>query len=331
MLQTGQTVEHYLVEHHLGEGAEAMVFRVSEGGAQFALKVPKLGRPEACARLRHEGRAKVRHLNVVAVEAVLELEEGPALLLEFIDGPSLAERLQEGRLPLTDAETLFVELCGGVQAIHRAGWVHRDLKPSNVLLAASGPKVSDFGVAARLDEGAADSPVGTPHYAAPEQTRDPTTVDPRSDVFALGCILYELVCGVRPFVGQSRAELLNATARGVYLPPRQHAPNLARRFADCIGACLEPEPSCRAQSIEEVLAILRGGDARRAAAEPFSVPTLAPMPQFITVGADPEAATAPAPKDRGFTPDSPPRRWWLGVLGGGILLLGIVFGWLLLG
>jgi serine/threonine-protein kinase len=272
MLAPGQNIERYTVEAVIGQGGMAVVYRVRHNqlGSHHALKILTVPKPHIRERLLQEGRvqAGIRHNNVVSVTDVVEIDGSPALLMEFVDGPTLEEWLEGHRPTLEEAEDLFRGICAGVGEAHAHGLVHRDLKPANVLLASGRgvlvPKVTDFGIAKIL---ASDHPdggtrtniaMGTPHYMAPEQIRDAKTVDQRADVFSLGCILYELVCGEKPFQGPDVLTVLNSVATGRYVPPQHHVPDLPDRFVRSLQGCLRVEREFRIQDCFALIEALSG-------------------------------------------------------------------------
>ena len=261
MLIAGSVVaERFVIEKVLGEGGIARVYRVRHRqlGTVHALKVLTLQREKMSERLLLEGRiqARMRHPNIVAVTDVLAVDGRPALLMEFVDGASMEGWLLSGpEIYLDDGLTLFSQILAGVHAAHLQGVLHRDLKPANVLLAA-GPagviaKVSDFGIAkVAIDEQksgltATGVPMGTPGYMAPEQFTDSAAADARSDIFALGVMLYELVTGRQPFLQGDLLKILNATATGAYIPSDQIVPDLPAHIVDAITRALSPEPEDR--------------------------------------------------------------------------------------
>ncbi len=297
MLQPGEVVERYRVELTLGEGGAATVYRVRHTtlGTLHALKVLHVQHPTMRARLVDEGRiqARLRHENIVQVSDVIEVRGSPALLMEFVAGGSLADRILRGGLPLDEAESLFRGVVCGVAWAHAQDLAHRDLKPANVLLAprdpdapGSGPdpwipKVTDFGIARALG---ADGPhrtrtgigMGTPAYMAPEQGGDAASVDARADLFSLGVMLYELVTGQRPFTGPTPVDICLAARSGRFIDPTELRPDLPPRLAAAIRGCLVPDRDARIPSCPALLAVLDGGPL------PVAPPTHAPLTEAGT-------------------------------------------------
>jgi len=201
----------YAISSLLGRGGMASVYlgiRQSDG-VHVAIKVLLNPSTDHLARARAEAVAqqRLRHPHVVQVLDILEHDGTPVLVMERVTGPSLRQWLDAERPDLEDALTVFRGVLSGVACAHASGLVHRDLKPSNVLLALGEdgvtPKVADFGLV-KLAEGRSNATgtgvtLGTPGYMAPEQVRDAKRADERSDLFSLGAMLYEMVCG-RPAI-----------------------------------------------------------------------------------------------------------------------------------
>ncbi|MEZ4239143.1 MAG: protein kinase [Myxococcota bacterium] len=341
-LKPGDVVDRYTVEGLIGEGGMAMVFRVRHAalGTVHALKVLTLASPSIRARLQREGQlqAALRHPNIVAVTDVVALADGTgALVLELVDGPALDSVLRARRLTLEEVDLLVPGILAGVAAAHDAGYVHRDLKPANVLLARTGtglmPKVADFGLAkvvAGSDAGTAGahtrtgSAMGTPQYMSPEQIRDTKNVGPASDVFALGCILYELVTGQRAFDAGNLLDIFNAVARDEPVPVRTLAPDAPDRVVRAIEAALRKDPAARPTVAQ--LAQLWGANLDSVHSVALALPQLSVdnAPRTPETWRSAPEAPAAAP-----TPRSLPRAVWALGLGGTLALLvglGVVAG-----
>jgi eukaryotic-like serine/threonine-protein kinase len=272
MLAEGDRIERYTVRATLGQGGMAVVYRVQHAqlGSDHALKLLTVSKPGVRRRLLKEGQAQaqLRHPNIVAVTDVLEVHGAPALVMEFVDGPDLSVWLHENRPDLATATTIFLGILAGVSRAHSAGLIHRDLKPGNVLMAPDGaggwlPKVADFGLVKALDaegEGQTRTGVGmgTPAFMAPEQYRSAKDTDARTDIFSLGCILYWLVCGRPPFVGDDLFELMSRIHEAGYPPPKRVVPDLPEAIDMAIRGCLEPDRDRRIQTCDTLLAVLRG-------------------------------------------------------------------------
>jgi len=264
MLSPGTTIDRYVVQEVLGEGGMAIVYKAQHStlGTVHALKVLTATSSTLRARTIQEGKlqAHVRHANIVAVTDVLDANGVPGLLMEYIAGPSLEQLLAKTRLSLPEALTIFSGILDGVAHAHDHGLVHRDLKPGNVLLAVDRneviPKVTDFGLAKSRAEGGVrrtrtGTTMGTPAYMAPEQIRDASSVDERADIYSLGCILYELVCGVPPYDGSDLMEIFSQIATGTYVPPRQRNSLVPPEVEEAIDRALRSDPKDRTRNCRE--------------------------------------------------------------------------------
>ena len=272
-LQPGEPVDRFVVEALIGEGGMAQVYRVRHRrlGTLHALKVLKFAHAGLRRRLVQEGvvQAGLRHRNIVAVTDVIEdIHGAPGLILELIEGSSLDQRIREGT-SLQEAERLFRGTLDGLEHAHQAGFIHRDLKPSNILLAPVDglwiPKIADFGLAKLLqDDGSVSATrtgmvMGTPAYMSPEQVRDAKTVDTRTDLFALGCILHEMLVGRPPFDGPDLLSVFSALAEGRYVPAEQVIPGLPAHLTTTIHACIQRDRAARTPDCRAVRALLDGG------------------------------------------------------------------------
>ena len=273
MLAAGQSVDRYTVEGVIGTGGTAVVYKVRHNQLKtpHALKVLSLTSQAIRRRMLREGQvqATMRHLNVVAVTDVLDIDGAPGLLMEYVEGPSLEQALSRYRLSFEQSVTLFRGIVAGVRHAHQYGLVHRDLKPANVLLARTTdgyvPKVTDFGLAKVLQ---GESPsvgqtrsgvaMGTPAYMAPEQIRDAGGVDQRADVFSLGCLLYELAAGARAFPGNEALAIYNAIMGGDFVAPKARAPDIPQGIDLAIRGALIIDVDQRIPDCDTLLAVMRG-------------------------------------------------------------------------
>src|SRR5262245_57973489 len=215
----GQTIGAYTVESPLGEGGMGSIWLARRSDGTYESKVAiKLVRPgldsrQVLSRFESERQslARMNHASIARVLDAGTAPDGrPFFVMEYVDGRALTDYCDEKRLPLRVRLSLFLDVCAGVQHAHRNGFIHRDLKPSNILVAESDgkpvPKIIDFGIAKAV--GSDNAPalvtrqgdwIGTPAYMSPEQwSGTGGAVDTRTDVYALGIILHELLVGVRP-------------------------------------------------------------------------------------------------------------------------------------
>ncbi len=303
-LEPGTRVDRYTVLSRIGEGGIAVVYKVRHNGlgSLHALKVLSLPLLSVRERLVQEGQlqASLRHENIVAVTDIIDVEGAPGLVMELVDGPNLETLLSQYRPPLDEAESIVSGICRGVACAHRLGMIHRDLKPANVLIALSLarpiPKIADFGLARLI--GAAPTgtrhtrtgqTLGTPSYMAPEQIRDARTVGLRADIFSLGAILYEIVCGQQAFPGDDILTVFSAIASGEYAPPRSLVPGLPLRVVRAIKGALEVDPEKRVPDAYALLDLLNGGSR---AGGPPAKRTRVPVGALpVTIG--PQASGAP--------------------------------------
>ncbi len=328
MLAPGAHIDGWEVISFLGRGGMAVVYAVRHAdGRERALKVLHHAGPDAATRLRREAAIQnaLRHENVVAVDAVLEVDGRPAFVMAHVPGRTLAEWLDEGHHDEATVSAVFRGICAGVAHAHAQGVVHRDLKPSNVLLDESRsppvPRIADFGVAkAQVDTDErltrTGMGLGTPQYMAPEQIRDAAHVDARADVWALGCLLYELATGRRLLESTDPIALYQAAMQRRWVPLRTLRPDVPQTWVTTLEAALEGRLDGRAPDAEALLAVFEGAPwlppARVEAGEPSeSPPTTHPswggaLPWALVLGgllvvavvlltARPRAEMVPAP------------------------------------
>jgi TolB-like protein/Flp pilus assembly protein TadD len=265
----------YEVVALLGAGGMGEVYRAHDGrlGRDVALKVlpaEEAGTPDAVARLEREARlaAALSHPNICTLYDVGEDEGRVWLAFELLDGSTLRAHLDAGKR-VSDEEIARwgLELADALAAAHDAGIVHRDLKPENVFVTARGAvKVLDFGIARRLGgapgdaahiktiEGTIGAPgaiVGTPSYLSPEQARG-LTADARTDLFAVGALLYEVAAGRRAFTGRTIAEIYDAILNREPAPLTQVAPARPAELGRIVARALEKDPDLRYQGARDL-------------------------------------------------------------------------------
>ena len=280
--QAGDVVAgRYRLIETLGNGAMGQVF-VAENvsiGRRVAVKVLKaelLADPQFRRRFQQEAEAcaAIEHRNVARFFDLV-VGDPTFLVMEFVPGPTLAEVLKKGRIEPVRALNIGRRLCWALDAAHRAGVIHRDIKPTNVILApdpenGDEPKLIDFGLAklasASTGEGLTRTGqiIGTPHYMSPEQIAN-RDVDARSDVYALGCVLYEMLTGAPPFAGSDDVQILYQQLHRDPPPPSTRAPELPKVIDDLIARAMSKEPAARFGSMQELASALAQVDRRRGA------------------------------------------------------------------
>jgi serine/threonine protein kinase len=301
----------YELQQKLGSGTFAQVYAAYDSYLErdVALKVlnqSHLSNPDVLPRFLQEGRAtaKIRHPGIVTIHecGTVDTDDGVSayIAMEMLDGESLLSRLQRsGKLAIDTAVEITRQIACALDAAHRAGVLHRDLKPDNVFLVpdpAAMPsgervKVIDFGLA-KIGAGditQAQMVFGTPAYMSPEQCRSTGEIDQRSDVYALGCILFELVCGRPPFEGGMR-ETMGQHLRTV--PRRASSFNSEVPYAldELIAVMLSKDPANRPQSMAAVTLALREAGAITPGASATLMP---PAANLLSL----QALIAPPPID----------------------------------
>lgn len=263
-----------------GTGGMGVVWEAWDDKMQrpVAIKALRNLQPDfhATERLVQEANvlARLSHPHIVTVYELSESEGRPALVLEYVDGPTLADYLRGQPVGEAEAISLLMRITTAVGHAHQAGIIHRDLKPSNILLRLPGTvdrsrvrlqdidvKVSDFGLARVLDQQTmthAGQILGTPCYMAPEQIAgDPSQIGPFSDVYGLGTILYELLTGRPPFVSNDPAVTMSMIREHDPVPPRMLSPRVSRDIDMVCLKCLAKSPKDRYGSAELLLDDLR--------------------------------------------------------------------------
>jgi Tol biopolymer transport system component/predicted Ser/Thr protein kinase len=268
----------------LGAGGMGEVYRAKDTrlGRDVAIKVLPArfsSSPELRERFEREARAisSLNHARICTLHDVGHQDGVDFLVMEYLEGESLAEKLLKGALPLRDTLRIGMEVCEALDVAHRAGIVHRDLKPANIMLTKSGAKLMDFGLAkASAASGGANrtapllsaaetisgpSPIspltgagqviGTIQYMSPEQIEG-KEADARSDVFALGAVFYEMATGRRPFEGKSQISVASAILEKDPAPIRQLQPLTPPAFERVVSTCLQKNPEERFQSARDI-------------------------------------------------------------------------------
>jgi serine/threonine protein kinase/tetratricopeptide (TPR) repeat protein len=319
----GQTIRHYRIMEKLGAGGMGEVYLAEDTKLkrQVALKVlpeEMAGSAERLERFQREAEtlAALDHPNIVTIYSVEEDQGVRFLTMQLVEGKRLSELIPKGGMPVQRIFDIGIPLADALAAAHEQGVIHRDLKPGNIMVTDRGlVKVLDFGLAKLLPE-AAPSPdtalatepltaegrlVGTMPYMSPEQLEG-RDLDPRSDIFSVGVLLYEMATGARPFKGETSVSLISSIVRDTPQPADILRQELPHHLGRVIGHCLEKDPEQRYQSVKDVRN------------------ELAALRKEVDSGVvEPSSAARSIVK----LPDRRRPRWWITVGLAGILTLGV--------
>jgi serine/threonine-protein kinase len=282
-LPNGSVVDDYEIDARLGEGSMGIVYRGRHAklGRRAAIKViaPAMGAdPQALARFEREARAlaSLHHPNIVDVYAFGTLPDGRSYFaMEYLAGQPLDEALEDGRMPVDEALDVLEQIARALESAHAQGIVHRDLKPSNIFLVRVPheprpiAKLLDWGlaksaVADGVERTASDAMIGTALYLSPEQARGPD-VDGRTDIYALGCVAYELVLGRHPF-HRARTNVAAIAAHLTEPPPQPRSiwPDIPAALDLLLSSMLAKDPSYR-PTLAQVRSVVAGARSQVAA------------------------------------------------------------------
>ena len=350
-LRPGQVLAgKYAVERVLGRGGMGVV--VADQHLQLFLQVAiKLMLPEVAAnseavlRFVREARAvtRIKSEHVVRVSDVGTLDSGePFMVMEYLEGADLgALLLQRGPLPIAEAAEYVLQACDAIAEAHALGIIHRDLKPPNLYLSrrADGSpmvKVLDFGISKAQSAGGdamtrTSALMGSPLYMSPEQMTSSRDVDPRSDIWSLGVILYELVSGEAPFKAETLPQVCALILTGPIPPVRRRAPHVSETFEALILRCMTREPNGRFANVAELAAALSQFAPPRAQHFTSRISAVLGTSTNPGLGVSGSSGTAPG---QGATsaawgetaPGLPPRRRPLALIAGAVALLGLLVG-----
>jgi Tol biopolymer transport system component len=278
-LASGTKLGPYEIQSPIGAGGMGEVYRAKDTRLDRTVAVKVLPshlseNPEAKQRFDREARAisSLNHPNICTLHDVGHQDGIDFLVMEFLEGETLADRLRKGPLPTDQVLRTAIEICEGLERAHKSGVVHRDLKPGNVMLTKTGAKLMDFGLAKAAPTGtslassltmttsgpSAGQPltahgtiIGTFQYMSPEQTEG-KEADARSDIFALGCVLYEMATGNRAFTGKSQASLVAAILASDPPPISAAAPLSPPALEQVVKSCLAKDPEERFQTVHDL-------------------------------------------------------------------------------
>ena len=296
----GRTIAHYEVTSQLGKGGMGEVYRARDGklGRDVALKVLPEGfaaDPERLSRFQREAKllASLNHPHIATIHGIEGDGSHRVLVLELVEGEDLWQRISAGPIPVREALAMARQVADAIEAAHDQGIVHRDLKPANIVVTPNGVvKVLDFGLAKAIEvDGStsnlshsptllASSPtmagviLGTAAYMSPEQARG-KRVDRRADIFAFGCVLYEMLTGRQAFMGDTVSDTLAAVLRAE--PDWSLLPtDTPRAITRLLKRCLEKDPRQRLRDIGEARIVIENVERGVETDEPAVVASAAP-------------------------------------------------------
>jgi serine/threonine protein kinase len=324
----GRRVGRYVVEEHLGGGGMGLVYRARDTqlGRPVALKFlpPHLAwSEEAEERFVREAQATARldHPNIATVHEIGETDAGRHYIaMAYYDGETLKEKLtREGALPVDEAVGYAIQIAEGLQRAHAAGIVHRDVKPANVIVTGRGTvKLVDFGLAQMVERSRLTNPgrrLGTAAYMSPEQAEG-EAVDARTDLWAVGVLLYEMLTGERPFQAASETAVLHAVLHDEPEPVGERRSEVPAAFIRIVDRLLAKDVGARYASAETLVDDLRAAGANEVAAS--SAPSSPP-----TAGHEWSEALSEVFRRARFSPR------WLGTGGAVLAVLLFVLSWVL--
>ena len=272
-----QSAGPYEIVEKVAEGGMGSVYRARrrEGAGDFlAIKIMPAhmaGNPVLVKRFEQEFRAASRldHPNIVRALDYGETNGVPYLVMEFVEGESLGQRLQrDGRISETEAIRIVAQVAQGLHRAHKMGLVHRDVKPDNVMVTPDGTaKLADLGLVKEVDTDLnltrTGRGLGTPHFMAPEQFRNAKNADQRADIYSLGATLYMMVTGELPFKSSGPLDAWMKKMHNELTPPRKLVPGLSERVDWAIRRAMSADPEARPNSCREFVEDLTGKSTKR--------------------------------------------------------------------
>jgi serine/threonine-protein kinase len=258
-LQVGSTVGDYEVVSVLGEGGMGKVYKarhiISRRMEALKILLPDVASTAGLTdRFLREIRvlASLDHPNIAALHTAVRVDNQLVMVLEFVDGITLEQKLKQGRIPVPQATNYIIQVLSALEYAHAQGVIHRDIKPANMMLSPSGVvKLMDFGIA----KGGMDQrltvtgmTLGSVYYMSPEQIEGAGNLDARADIYALGVSLYELVTGARPFEGNSQFAIMAAHMEKAPVPPIVLNPGLPEMLSEAILMAVDRERGERFQT-----------------------------------------------------------------------------------
>ncbi|MES3629764.1 MAG: serine/threonine protein kinase [Longimonas sp.] len=266
----GKEVDGYHIKRVIGRGGMGVVYEAEDVALSRSVAIKRVNPSQAnrdlfLHRFRSEARALARidSPHIVSVYALRETDLGLLIVMEFVDGGTLEDRLDDGPMPLEEALPLFKQMLRAFGHAHSAGVIHRDIKPQNIMLTKSSVvKVTDFGIAKMRTQDSGQTVTqggqgGTLKYMSPEQISDIQAVDDTSDIYALGMVAYQMLVGHLPFEeAETDFDIMRKVVEGKLPPPTEYRDDIPKPLADLITTATAKQQKDRYQSTEEMMAVI---------------------------------------------------------------------------
>ena len=298
-LEIGSTLGDYQIIGILGAGGMGRVYKVrnviSDRIEAMKVLLPDLATaPELADRFMREIKvqASLEHPNIASLHTAVRVDNQLLMLMEYLEGVTLEQRLQQGRIPVPEAVEYVRQALAALDYAHQRGVIHRDIKPANMMLVSGTVKLMDFGIAKAAGDQRltmTGTTMGSLYYMSPEQIKGASDLDARADLYSVGVSLYELVTGKRPFDGDSQFAIMSAHLEKNPVPPVTLDPSLPESLNDLILMSVEKDPNQRFQTAAAFRNALGGFAA--AVSAPTATLAAAPPPP------PPAPAAAPAPQN----------------------------------
>jgi serine/threonine protein kinase/tetratricopeptide (TPR) repeat protein len=293
----GQTILHYKIIDKLGEGGMGVVYKAEDSKLKrdVAIKfLPNIISKSKEERTRFENEAQaaasLNHPNIATIHAIEEKDKQIFIVMEFINGPELKSRIDEGPITLEESLNIIEQIANGLAAAHHKGIIHRDIKSSNIMLSQSGQvKIMDFGLAKVRGSSQitkVGTTIGTAAYMSPEQAQG-VKVDSRADIWALGVIFYELLTGRQPFKGEFEQAVIYSILNIEPDPVSTIKPDVPLKLEQITKKLLSKDVDLRYQDVASFLGDLKDYKSKKLESKPDNEKTIAVLP-FENISPDKE-------------------------------------------
>ncbi len=300
-IQTGDVVGDYRVIDIAGSGGMGAVYKIEHVISKRIEAMKRLppglsSDPEQVRRFEREiqVQARLHHPNIVELYTAVRDGSSIALVMEFVEGESLLRKLEAGPLPVQTAVEFACQVLCALEYAHQAGVIHRDVAPANIIITPEGiAKLTDFGLALGATDlrlSASGVPVGSPWYMSPEQVKGTGVFDARTDLYAMGAVLHEMLTGAKLFEGESSFAVMRAHVEAAPEPPSSRNPAVPAALDDVVRKAVAKDPAMRFQSAEQFrLALHKAVASRSPVASPWrngrrAVMLMALVPAVLVAG-----------------------------------------------